>query len=135
MLTRKSKVLGFYVIKDNNDSIQFYTGLLNLSLFMSVVDIVRDSVKVCHAHLSVEDHILLVFMKLRLGLLHQDVVNIFGLELTIVSNVYRLWLPILSKYVRTLIGWSDRNSIRKHMPVCFKRKYRDSICIIDCSEI
>jgi len=89
----------------------------------------------CHARLSVEDHVLLVFMKLRLGLLYEDFANRFGLELTIVSNVYRLWLPVLFKYVRALIGWPDRYSIRKHMAVCFRRKYRDFICIIDCSEI
>ena len=74
-------------------------------------------------------------MKLRLGLSHEDFANRFGLELTIVSNVYRLWLPVLSKYVRALIGWTDINSIRKHMPECFRRKYRDPISIIDCSEI
>ena len=67
-LTKKSRVFGFDVIKDNNDSIHFYTGLLNLSLFMWMVDIVRDKVKMCHACLSVEDHVLLVSMKLRLGL-------------------------------------------------------------------
>ena len=88
----------------------------------------------CHACLSV-DHVLLVFMKLRLGLLQEDLAHRFGLELTIVSNVYRLWLPVLSKYVRALIGWPDRNSIIRHMPVCFRRKYRVCICIIDCIEI
>ena len=53
----------------------------------------RNKVKVCHASLSVEDHVLLIFMKLRLGLLQEDLAHRFGLELTIVSNVYRLWLP------------------------------------------
>jgi len=33
----------------------------------------------CHARVSVEDHVLLVFMKLRLGLLHEDFANRFGL--------------------------------------------------------
>ena len=28
-----------------------------------------------------------------------------------------------------------RNSIRKNMPVCFRRKSRNYICIIDCNEI
>jgi len=111
MLTRKSKVFGFDVTKDNNDSIHFYTGLLNLSLFIWVVDMVRDNVMVCHAHLSVEDHVLLVFMKLRLGLLQEDLAHRFGLETSIVSNVYRLWLPVLSKYMRALIVWPYRNSI------------------------
>jgi len=39
--TRKSKVFGFDATKVNNDSMHFYTGLLNLSLFMLVVDIMR----------------------------------------------------------------------------------------------
>jgi len=96
---------------------------------------VGDKVKVCHVRLYVEDHILLVFMKLRLGLLQEDLAHRFGLEISIVSNVYRLWLPVLSKYMRALIVWPDIKSIRKHMPVCFRRKYRDCVCIIVCSEI
>ena len=74
-LTRKSKVFGFSVIKDNNDSIHLYAGLLNLSLFMWVVDIVRDKVRMCHARLSVEVHVLFFFMKLKLGLLQEDFAN------------------------------------------------------------
>jgi len=35
----------------------------------------------------------------------------------------------------SLIVWPDRNSIRKHIPVCFRRKYRVCVCIIDCIEI
>ena len=128
----------------NNDSIHFYIGLLNLALFMWVVDIVRYKVKMCHAYISVEDHVLVVLwtwdkikvcparlsiedhvlfvsMKLRLGLLEEDFAHRFGIELTIVPNVDRLWLLVLSKYMRVLIGWPDRNSIIRHMPVCFRR--------------
>jgi len=89
MLTRKSKVFGFDVTKDNDESIHFYTGLLNLSLFIWVVDIVRDKVKVCRARLPVEDHVLFVFMKQRFALLQEILAHIFGLEISIVSNVYR----------------------------------------------
>ena len=148
-----SKVFGFHDIKDNNDCIP-YTGLLNLSLLMWVVDKVMmchvyhsvedhlllvlwswDKVKGCHACLSVEDHTLLVCMKLRLGLLQEDFAHRFCLEWTIVSNVYRLWLPVLSKHMRALIVWPDGNSIRKHMSVCLRRKYTECICIINGSEI
>jgi len=66
---------------------------------MSVVDIVRDKVKVCYASIFVGDYVLLVFMKLKLGILQEDLAHRFGHELTIVSNVYRLWLPISSKYM------------------------------------
>jgi len=62
-LTRKSKVFGFHVIKGNNKHL--YPG--PLPLFMSGVDGVRDNVKVCRARPFVEDHVLLVFMKPRLG--------------------------------------------------------------------
>jgi len=84
---------------------------------------------------SVEEHVLVAFKKLGLGLLQDHLAYKFGLELTIASNVHRLWLPVLSKNMRALIVWPNRNSLRNHMPVCFRRKYRDWICVIDCSEI
>jgi len=80
MLTRKSKVFGFDVIKGNNGSIHLYSGLLNLYMFMWLADVVRDKVYGCHARFSVEDHAL--------GLLQEDLAHRFGLEFTIVSNVY-----------------------------------------------
>ena len=52
-LTRKSKAVGFDVTKDNNDSIHLYTGLLNVYLFMWVVDTVRDNVNMCRTYISV----------------------------------------------------------------------------------
>ena len=80
MLTRKIEDFRFDIIKDNNGSIHFHTGLLNLSLLIWVLDIVRDKVKVCRTRHSVEDHVLISFIKLRLGLLQEDLAHRSGLD-------------------------------------------------------
>jgi len=86
---------------------------------------VRDKVKVRHARRSVEDHVLVASMKLGLALLQDDLVHKFGLELTIVSNVYRLWLPVWSNNMRALIVWPNRSIIRNHIPIRFREENID----------
>jgi len=51
--------------------------------------VVRGKVKMCGGRFSVADHILVVFMKSRLGLLQAELAHRFDFVLTIVSNVYR----------------------------------------------
>ncbi len=85
--------------------------------------------------LSSEDQILLVLMKLRLGLLHLDLAERFNVSSATVSKIYRLWIPALATYLQQLIIWPERGVIRQNMPASFKRKFRDCICIIDCTEI
>ena len=47
-----------------------------------------------HSYITVNstEHLLLVLMKLRLGLLHTDLAFRFGLELSDVSRIYSTWV-------------------------------------------
>ena len=73
-------------------------------------------------------------MKLKLGLLHTDLAFRFGLELCDVSRIYSKWVKALSRAMKFLIIWPDRQALRKNLPRCFKN-YKNCVCIIDCSEI
>ena len=42
---------------------------------MWVVNCVRGKAAICHSHLSAEDHVFVVLMKLRLGLLNKDIAS------------------------------------------------------------
>ncbi len=97
--------------------------------------LVKDKVKPFCSTLSAEDQILLVLMKLRLGLLHLDLAERFDVSSATVSKIYRLWVPTLATYLEQLIIWPERGVIRQSMPASFRRKFRDCICIIDCTEI
>ncbi|XP_065682486.1 uncharacterized protein LOC136095754 [Hydra vulgaris] len=37
--------------------------------------------------------------------------------------------------VVNLIVWPDRGIIRSNLSICFKKKFKDCVCIIDCTEI
>ena len=52
-----------------------------------------------------------------------------------VSQLFHEWIDIMSRELRSLIVWPDRETIRKHLPQCFKPTYAKATCIIDCSEV
>ena len=51
------------------------------------------------------------------------------------NSVFTTWLNFMSKEIRWLIFWPDRNVIRRNLPASFRRYYRRCSNIIDCSEI
>ena len=76
----KEAKFGFCVFKKSDNWLHFFTGHLSVSVFMWVVNCVRGKAAICHSHLSAEDHVIVVLMKLRLGLLNKDIAHIFGMQ-------------------------------------------------------
>ena len=134
-LKLKTRTFGFSYINKSDELMNFFTGVTSVQLFLWIVDIVKHNVKKCSANLSIEDHILIVFMKLRLGLLNNDKALRYGIKSTMVSKIYRKWLPGIASSLKGLLVWPSRAEVRLNMPQAFKRHYRDCVCIIDCSEV
>lgn len=44
-------------------------------------------------------------------------------------------MEVVASRLKYLIVWPDRGAICYNLAQCFKKKYRDAICIIDCSKI
>eukprot|EP00112_Aurelia_sp_Birch-Aquarium-sp1_P012053 Seg253.27 transcript_id=Seg253.27/GoldUCD/mRNA.D3Y31 product="THAP domain-containing protein 4" protein_id=Seg253.27/GoldUCD/D3Y31 len=133
--TLKRSAFGFSSLRKSQELIQFFTGLPTVAVFLWVVSLVKRDVKKCCQTISAEDHALIVLMKLRLGLLNRDIAHRYGCKDTMISKIYRRWLPALASSLKSLIIWPSRDDVRANLPQSFKRKYRDCICIIDCSEI
>lgn len=129
------KPFGFSKIRHSDTLINFFTGIANVKGFLFIVLRIKGKVELCHNRLSIEDHLLLVLVKLRLGLLNLDLAHRFGILEYMVSSIYRSWLPVVAKRLKDLIIWPDRLSVRQNLPTVFKSKFRDAICTIDCSEI
>ena len=91
----KDPKFGFRVVKKSDNWLHFLTGLLSVSVFMWVVNCVRGKTAICHSHLSAEDHVLVVLMKMRLGLLNKDIARRFGMQTSTISNIYRSWLLVI----------------------------------------
>ena len=100
-------------------------------LELIVSDDFRTSTGCC---LSAGDQLLLLLIKLKLALPHQNLAYPFGIHITKVTKVFHCLLDITSRELNCLIHWTDRGMIRHSLPECFKQQYC-STSIIDCSEV
>ena len=74
-------------------------------------------------------------MKLRLALANDKLAYRFGITRNRVSQLFHEWVDMMSRELKQLIVWPDRQIIRETLPQCFKSHYPRATCIIDCSEV
>ena len=125
-------------LNGDDEQTHFYTGLASYALFnclCSLLSSVFKNPNVNHGVLNPKNQLLLVLMKLRLGVPNKDLAYRFGITPGRVSQLFHEWIDIMSRELRSLIVWPDRETIRKHLPQCFKPTYAKATCIIDCSEV
>lgn len=126
--------LSYSSIKYNIGKLAFFTGLTS-AIFQWLLTKLSGSVECIRQIIPLEDHLLMVLMKIRLGLINADLSYRFKVPTSTVSSIYRSWIPAMAKALKPLIKWPNKGAILKHMPKCFKRKLRRCRCIIDCTEI
>lgn len=86
--------------------------------------------------LSPKEEMIMCLMKLRLGLLNEDIADRFGVSATHVSNVLTTWLKLLGSVLGTLVFNPPKEVVRANLPPSFKNNiYKDVRHIIDCTEI
>ncbi len=78
---------------------------------------------------------LVMIMKLRLGLSNKDISLRFNVTETAISRILRNWLLVMAQTLKPIIKWPTRKAVQRKMTKCFKRKYSQCRCIIDCTEI
>ena len=76
----------------------------------------------------------MVLMKLRLGLMNEDLSDRFGTTTSLVSSIFNTWIKVLAKCLRGMIHYPDKISARENLPDCFKNSYPNLRCTIDCTE-
>ena len=69
--------------------------------------------------LNPHDEFLLTLMRLRLGLLNQDVVDSFDILPTESSFICITLIKLLSKLLKNLVAWFPREAIRDNLPEVF----------------
>ena len=115
----------------------FYTGLPLYAVFMSLLTSLSAVVPTRSSGFGLQagDKLLLVLMKLKLAVPHEDVAYRFGIDIAKVSKVFHLWIDFMSREMQQLVCWPDREIIRQNLPGCFKPNYKHTTCIIDCTEV
>ncbi|KAG5268330.1 hypothetical protein AALO_G00211380 [Alosa alosa] len=124
----------YTTVKCNITQLLFLTGLTSV-VFEWLITKIMGSVERIHNKLTVEDHLLIILMKLRLGLCNTDLAYRFPVSKTTISNILRSWVPAMAFILKPLIKWPSKGAILKNMPKIFKRNFKRCRCIIDCTEI
>lgn len=134
----EENLFSFNRISRNENLLNFYSGISTISLFLWVVNIMKEKLNYVNCKtkcLSTEEVVLMILMKLKLGIFNKDLAYRFGISENSVSKIYREYVVLLANCLKNLIVWPSRSALRANMPECFKKKYRDCVCIIDCTEI
>ena len=127
---KKEAINNYDLIRHKKEKLNFLTGLPNLEVFM--LNLVKvDAKKI--TTMSLENHLLVVLMKICLGISNKDLGYRFLVSAEIISKIYRNWLPILSKHLRNYIIWPSKQALRENLH-CFKN-YKNCVSITDCTEI
>ncbi|XP_062583089.1 uncharacterized protein LOC134244859 [Saccostrea cucullata] len=143
----------------SNKSVRFHTGLPSLSAFHTIYKVIEPKIKktkywrgpkhVFHTlkhkvlkksgprrFLSLKEEMALTVMKLRLGLLNEDLATRFNISAPHISKIFTTWIKILSKFLGTLVFNPSKEVVRENLPPAFRsKKYSSVRHIIDCTEV
>ncbi|XP_033635558.1 uncharacterized protein LOC117296645 [Asterias rubens] len=125
----------FDSLKSDPEMLEFFTGVYTAAIFMWMLDNMREKVTYIDTQLGMEDHLLIVLMKLKLGLLNKDLANRFGVSSGIVTKIVTQWIPHLATVMKELIVWPDVVTVRQHIPSAYWKDFPTARCIIDFPEI
>lgn len=114
---------------------KFYTGL-SLTVLLTLIQTLSVFGKKLPYKLKIEDQILSVLLRLRLGLTFSDLGRRFNISTQLMSSIFHSWINIMAKHLyENCVMWLPRDTIRRTLPSSFKDTYPKTTCIIDCSEI
>lgn len=131
-------------IKQDSNKLTFYTGFDSLERFLVFSKFVQTGYETYKRNqapqgrplsLSMDDQLLLVLSRLRVGLLEQDLAFRFGVHISTVSRVWTSWVGFLADYLSQVNYWPSRQIVTKYMPECFHEAYPSTRVILDCTEL
>lgn len=79
--------------------------------------------------------VFLVLRKLKLNGSFDILGHVFHISVSQAAKIFRKHLPFLSDHLQELIVWPSSNSIKKTLPVGFRKSFRKVETIGDCLEI
>ena len=122
--------------ENDDDKVLFYTGLPNWTILLCIYDFVKEYLQSVKGLLSPFSKFLLCLTRLRLNLGGKDLAYRFGnISEATVSRAFLHAVDVLYQRLKPLIIWPDRESLRKTLPMDFRKHCPNCVVIIDCFEI
>lgn len=140
-----------------DEKMNFYTGITSIAMFNAIFTTMKPflrkldywqgnktflSTKVrrrksTQKKLSPKNAMLLTLMRLRLGLLNEDLADRFGISKATCCNTFKTWIRFLSETLgKGLVKWLPKESIQENMPRIFRKAGHGNVrVVIDCSEV
>ena len=122
----------FELIKPKLPNVRYWRGAKKVSSTK-----VRTFTRPTFKNLSYEDEFLLTLMRLRLGLLNEDLADRSNISPAICSNTFKTWIRLLRILIGdSLIQWLPIESIRDNLPEIYTKAGHHCLrCVIDCTEV
>lgn len=103
-------------IEENNSKVLFFTGIPDSGTFKSLFDELEDGISSTHMgrpkSLRLVDEFFMVLMRLRLGLLLEDLSVRFNISVTTCSAIFNRWIDYLDKSLNFLVKWPSKKHQR-----------------------
>ena len=131
----KNGSFGIQTIEADDKLTGFYTGLPTWPVFLHLFLFLNVSNASSLSRLSPENELFLALVRLRLGLLYEDLSVHFNVCLSVVTRTVKKWIDLTYIRLSFLIAWPGQDVCRRNLPTVFKETYPRCRCIIDCSEI
>lgn len=120
----------------DSKKVKFYTGFPSYDHFKRTLLYVNPQITHNNSALSNEMQFLLVMMKLRLNLRHQDLAYRFGISKTTASRYVLKWLDLMYRKLKPIIdrAWPTQDIVELNKAFGFQ-EFPRCIVIIDCFEL
>uniref|UniRef100_A0ABM5EIA8 Uncharacterized protein isoform X1 n=1 Tax=Pogona vitticeps TaxID=103695 RepID=A0ABM5EIA8_9SAUR len=130
-------------IKNNPKWLRFYTGFDGYPRLMAFLDFLLDGKggeegsldSGLHSALSLENQLFLVLVRLRLGLLLQDLAFRFHISESTASRYWLSWTEIMEQRLRQIPVTCSRRYIDAFKPQRLLRLHNVSLVALDCAEL
>ena len=144
----KERKSNLQLIQGDDAKTRFYTGLPTFAVFMALLKFMEPYIAVARQRvsdpsnslkgrkkcLSPGEELFAVLMRMRLGLLGEDVADRFCVSVSLFSVISKTWINVLFIKLKEVFPWPSRDMVMARTPLQF-RKYPNTRVIIDCTEL
>jgi len=153
-----------FLVMDNNEAMNFYTGFPSIEVFESVFTFlnpgdngenIRYKSSASNAYIDApietpiensgkpgkpralkpKEEFFLTLCRLRQGFAEEHISHLYGIHQSTVSRIVSSWINFMFLKFSKISIWPSRELVDKHMPEAFREKYPNTKVIIDCTEI